>query len=48
MVIAREIGYASDEFWHEDPIFFNQVAEAFYAKKKHEIAAFSPMRGLFR
>lgn len=30
MVIARKMGYSESEFWNSDPIFFNEVTEAYF------------------
>ena len=39
MVVAREMGMSEDEFWNSCPIFFNEVADKFYEKKRREYGA---------
>ena len=44
MVIAREMGFSEQEFWNSDPVFFNEVAEKYYALQRRKMAALLPTK----
>ena len=39
MMAARKMGMSEQEFWHSDPIFFNECFEIYQRDREKEVRA---------